>query len=337
MKQVLALCGVTALAAAVGGCACSGPCRGQTRARTPVYYETVAQVPAYCDEAECPELVGPRGPDGPSGPAGERGPTGQTGPPGYAQAGPRGETGPRGYAGEQGPTGAAGPSGALVRGRVGAQGAPGDAGEQGPRGHAGVRGESAAGYAGPVGERGMVGPAGSTGSTGPRGAALEGPTGPAGRSGSAGMQGTTGYTGAQGSTTPGVAGPTGASGAQGPQGSVGAVGAQGRVGVLDCWTSYRDVWFQDNSAEIQGSEHAKLAEVATYMKANPSLEIGIDGSLNARGTNAGDRDLSDRRVKAIRDSLVQAGVSPANVKVGAFGDPALRRDGRVEVLIATGK
>ena len=106
---------------------------------------------------------------------------------------------------------------------------------------------------------------------------------------------------------------------------------------MDCWTSYRDVWFQNNSAEIQGSEHSKLAEVATYMKANPSLEIGIDGSLDARGTNAGDRDLSDRRVKAIRDSLVQAGVSSSNIKFGAFGDPELRRDGRIEVLIATVK
>lgn len=121
------------------------------------------------------------------------------------------------------------------------------------------------------------------------------------------------------------------------KGATGEIGAQGRVGVMECWTSYRDVWFQDNSAEIQSPENNKLAEVATYMKANPSLEIGIDGSLDPRGTNARDRDLSDRRVKAIRDSLVEAGVSASNIKVGAFGDPELRRDGRVEVLIATAK
>jgi outer membrane protein OmpA-like peptidoglycan-associated protein len=107
--------------------------------------------------------------------------------------------------------------------------------------------------------------------------------------------------------------------------------------VLDCWTSYRDFWFQNNSAEIQGSEHGKLAEVATYMKANPSLDIGIDGSLNARGTSTRDRELSDLRVGAIRSALIEAGVSAANIKVGAFGDPELRRDGRVEVLIATAK
>jgi outer membrane protein OmpA-like peptidoglycan-associated protein len=129
----------------------------------------------------------------------------------------------------------------------------------------------------------------------------------------------------------------GASGARGPQGSVGEVGAQGRVGELDCWTSYRDFWFQSNSAEIQSSEHSKLAEVASYMKANPSLEIGIDSSVDVRRASSRDRSLNDRRVAAVRSALIEAGESAANIKVGSFGDPELRREGRVEVLIATGK
>jgi len=104
---------------------------------------------------------------------------------------------------------------------------------------------------------------------------------------------------------------------------------------VDRWTSYREVWFKDDSAQIQAPETSTVTEIATYMTQNPSLQIGIDGSTDPSGTDAGNRDLSDRRVRAIRDALVEAGVSPSKIKTGAFGDPQLRRDRRVEVLIAT--
>jgi outer membrane protein OmpA-like peptidoglycan-associated protein len=45
--------------------------------------------------------------------------------------------------------------------------------------------------------------------------------------------------------------------------------------------------------------------------------------------------LSNQRVKAIRDALIKAGVPADKIKAGAFGDPELRRDGRVEVLYAS--
>ncbi len=116
---------------------------------------------------------------------------------------------------------------------------------------------------------------------------------------------------------------------------MGDIGSQGRVGVVDRWTSYRDFWFQFDSAQIQSSEQSKLTEIAIYMKKNPSLQIGIDGSMDPRGTDPRDQSLSDNRVKAIRDALVEAGVPAHQISFGAFGDPDLRRDRRVEVLIAT--
>jgi len=335
MRKVLALFGTMALTAA-GGCACSHRCSGNARAERDCQapQQRVTQAPVHYAD---PSLVGERGPDGPSGPVGERGATGQTGAPGYAAAGARGGPGPTGSTGEQGPTGATGASGAVVRGRTGAQGAAGEAGEQGASGQMGARGDSAAGFAGASGTQGPAGPAGETGPTGVRGATLEGPTGPAGRSGPAGAQGATGYAGAQGSTTAGVAGATGPTGARGPQGPKGEIGAQGRVGVVAGWTSYRDFSFQYESCEIQDSERGRLTEVATYMNKNPSLQIGIDGTMNQRGTDPQNQDLCDRRVKAIRDGLVAAGVPTHKISVGAYGDVELRRDRRVEVLIATAK
>jgi outer membrane protein OmpA-like peptidoglycan-associated protein len=104
---------------------------------------------------------------------------------------------------------------------------------------------------------------------------------------------------------------------------------------VDCWTPYREFWFQQNSAVIQDSDQPKLVEIAVYMKANPSLKIGIDGSMDPGGTESSNRNLSDQRVKAIRDGLVEAGVPSHRISAGAFGDVEMRRDRRVEVLFTS--
>jgi outer membrane protein OmpA-like peptidoglycan-associated protein len=86
---------------------------------------------------------------------------------------------------------------------------------------------------------------------------------------------------------------------------------------------------------MNGSDTTKVNEIATYMKQNPSLEIGIDGSMDPRGTDPRDQNLANRRVKAVHDALVKAGVPANKIKAGAFGDLDLRRDRRVDVLFAS--
>lgn len=44
------------------------------------------------------------------------------------------------------------------------------------------------------------------------------------------------------------------------------------------------------------------------MNQNPSLQIGIDGSMDPRGSDPRDQNLSNRRISAVRDALIQAGV-----------------------------
>ena len=80
---------------------------------------------------------------------------------------------------------------------------------------------------------------------------------------------------------------------------------------------------------------SKVSEIATYMNQNPSLQVGIDGSMDPRGTDPRNQDLSDRRVEAVRSALIQAGVPAHKIQTGAFGDTQLTRDRRVEVLIST--
>jgi hypothetical protein len=55
------------------------------------------------------------------------------------------------------------------------------------------------------------------------------------------------------------------------------------------------------------------------MVQNPSLEVGIDGSLKSASTDSAstgstDQDPSNRQVSAVRDTLAQAGVPAYKVQ-----------------------
>jgi outer membrane protein OmpA-like peptidoglycan-associated protein len=173
------------------------------------------------------------------------------------------------------------------------------------------------------------------GSTGAQGSTTTGVVGAVGRAGDAGPQGPVGSTGTQGGTQAGVAGAVGLPGEPGPQGPVGATGATGPAGVVSLWTLYRDFRFEYNRSDLQASEAKKVSEIARYMKANPSLKIGLDGSMDPRGLDPRNQGLSDRRVSAIRDALIKAGVPASKIQLGAFGDKQLARDRRVAVLLCT--
>jgi len=169
------------------------------------------------------------------------------------------------------------------------------------------------------------------GSTGAQGPTKVGATGPVGATGATGAQGATGSTGAQGSTElAGVAGPTGRTGAAGPQGAIGQTGAQGPGGPGGSWTPFRDFWFDSNRSDLQSSDSGKVSDIAKYLSQNPGQQVGIDGSIDPNNT-----DLSKRRVSAVRNALLQAGVPSYKIQTGAFGKPELQRDRRVEVLVSS--
>jgi outer membrane protein OmpA-like peptidoglycan-associated protein len=156
-----------------------------------------------------------------------------------------------------------------------------------------------------------------------------------GPAGEAGPQGLVGATGAQGGAHELVTGAVGPGGEAGPQGAVGATGAQGPVGAMAQWTLYRDFRFNYDSAILSDSGLQKVSEIARYMKKNQSLKVGLDGTMDPRGTDPRNQDLSNHRVSAIRDALVEAGVPAYRIQVGAFGDRQLVQDRRVAVLLCT--
>ena len=93
------------------------------------------------------------------------------------------------------------------------------------------------------------------------------------------------------------------------------------------WSSYRDFWFDYDSAVVDGSHRENIRDAANYLRQHPSYRLAID-------TGASDDSvLRNQRVAAIRDALIAAGVPKYKIQEGRFGDDHLRRDRRVEILI----
>jgi len=151
----------------------------------------------------------------------------------------------------------------------------------------------------------------------------------------------------------GMAGASGATGAMGPAGPMGAQGPAGPVGpqamawagAAKQWSTFRDFLFDFDKSAIRSNETSHVSDIAAYMRQNASAQVGIDGHTDPRGTDPYNQDLSERRVNAIRDALVSAGVSAGRIKTGAFGESqpkcnasteaCWQSERRVEVLIGT--
>lgn len=276
-------------------------------------------------------LVGPRGLTGPAGPKGEQGLVGPRGSPGIALKGERGPQGPTGSKGEKGFTGPRGAVGDIARGSRGEVGPAGPQGQQGDIGQMGERGKSSAGYVGPQGAVGPQGERGRIGDTGAKGPTLYGPTGPDGKAGPSGAQGVVGQEGVQGSTTAGLAGLSGPAGTVGAKGDEGAVGFQGAPGQVGQWVLYKEFNFNSNETSLNKESMKVINEIADYVKKNPSLKIGIDGTAMKMNEQA----LNDKRVQSIKSALIDAGMSSNKIGMGMMGASDLRSKGRIAVFFAS--
>jgi outer membrane protein OmpA-like peptidoglycan-associated protein len=117
----------------------------------------------------------------------------------------------------------------------------------------------------------------------------------------------------------GPPGPQGPTGPVGEQGATGAMGAQGPTGLVGGWTVFREVWFKHNQVNIRSDEMYKVSEVATYLQQNPSIRVGIDTFNDPYTTDNYNRTLAQRRVDAVRDALINAGLPAHKIQRGIIG------------------
>jgi len=78
--------------------------------------------------------------------------------------------------------------------------------------------------------------------------------------------------------------------------------------------------FKSGSAQLTAESIGVLSDVAASLKANPDVRVEVRGHTDATGSAEVNRDLSHRRAMAVRDVLVQLGVSPSRVTAVGYGE-----------------
>ena len=143
----------------------------------------------------------------------------------------------------------------------------------------------------------------------------------------------------------GERGPAGPAGPQGAQGPAGPVGPQAQASAAKQWSSFKDILFDTDKSDIRSNETSKITDIAVHVKQNTPMQVNIGGYADPRGTDQHNQGLIERRVNAIRDALVRAGVGSYKIVTSAFGeqkplcnestDACWQRDRRVNVEFRT--
>ena len=80
------------------------------------------------------------------------------------------------------------------------------------------------------------------------------------------------------------------------------------------------VYFEYDKSAIKSAEFAKIAAVAEYLKSHAETKLAVEGHCDERGTEEYNRALSERRALAVRERLVNLGVSAGRVTTEPFGE-----------------
>jgi OmpA-OmpF porin, OOP family len=80
-----------------------------------------------------------------------------------------------------------------------------------------------------------------------------------------------------------------------------------------------DLGFQSGSAKLTQDSQETVDALARVLKANPAVEIVLEGHTDDTGSDAGNKALSTARAAAIEDGLVEAGVPSERIMVAGYG------------------
>ncbi|MGO9803911.1 MAG: peptidoglycan-associated lipoprotein Pal [Steroidobacteraceae bacterium] len=147
-----------------------------------------------------------------------------------------------------------------------------------------------------------------------------------------------------GTTTPGTN--TGAESEGANAAGAGAAGSQEETaGPLTGLLATRIVYFDFDSAVIQGQGVDVVAAHAKYLAANPQQRVRLEGNTDERGSREYNIGLGDRRAQSVRRALLLQGVAEGQITTVSYGeerpaDPghdeaAWAKNRRVEIVYLT--
>lgn len=81
-----------------------------------------------------------------------------------------------------------------------------------------------------------------------------------------------------------------------------------------------DVYFEFDKFDLRSDARERLQKNAEFMKEFSTLEFGLEGHCDERGTNEYNLALGERRAHAAKDYLVSLGVSSNRVRTISYGE-----------------
>ncbi len=93
-----------------------------------------------------------------------------------------------------------------------------------------------------------------------------------------------------------------------------------RQGDLLAVTLKGDVSFDTNSSVVRPGVYSELDRIASSLVQYPNTVIRIEGHTDSAGSEAFNIDLSRRRAEAVKNLLIQRGVTSSRMEVVAFGE-----------------
>lgn len=83
---------------------------------------------------------------------------------------------------------------------------------------------------------------------------------------------------------------------------------------------FKRIHFDYNSSLVKGPENLEIIrDVSTHMKQNPNTYIFVEGHCDERGPAAYNLALGSHRANAVRNLLINEGVSPDNIFTISYG------------------
>ena len=81
----------------------------------------------------------------------------------------------------------------------------------------------------------------------------------------------------------------------------------------------KDAYFDFNKADIRPDARQALGQTADFLKAHPEVKATIEGHCDERGSTEYNLLLGDRRAAAVKNYLVQLGISADRLTTTSFG------------------
>ena len=81
----------------------------------------------------------------------------------------------------------------------------------------------------------------------------------------------------------------------------------------------RDVYFDYDADGIRPDQQSSVQGDAQFLSQHPNIQITLEGHCDERGSTEYNLALGDRRANAVKNALVQAGLSASRVKTISYG------------------